>query len=218
MDEQVFADAAGLPDERAALVWPYLFDAMIEFDIRSHQRMAAFIAQTAHESANYTMLREDTYYRNADDVVANFSRRFGPDKADPSEYMRSSRKFANFVYANEGGNGDFDSGDGYRYRAGGYIGITYRKGYAWMEQLLDVPLVDQPELIEWHDIAARTAGAYWVNTNWQGRNLNDYADDWDIRAISGLINRGNPNKTATGMRDRLARSERALRVIRNRVT
>lgn len=218
MDEEIFAEAAGIPIARAAIVWPYLFDAMIEFDIRAQYQMASFIAQTAHESANYTALREDTYYRAADDLVAVFSRHFGPDKADPSEYLRNSKKLANFVYANEGGNGDVESGDGWIYRAGGYIGITYHDGYAWMEKLLDVPLVEHPELIEGHDIAARSAAAYWVNRKWQGRNLNDYADAWDIRGQSGLINRGNPNKTATGLRDRLSRSERALRVIKKWVT
>lgn len=214
MDEEVFANAAGIPDGRAALVWPYLLDAINEFDINTQRRMAAFIGETSHESLGYTALREDTYYTTAEAVIGSFSRHFGADRADPMDYIRSSKKLANFVYANEGGNGDYESGDGYRYRAGGYIGITYRNGYAWMEKLLDLPLVEQPELIESHEIAARTAGAYWANTEWQGFNLNDMADDWNIRGISGLINRGNPNKTAAGLRDRITRSDRALRVIK----
>lgn len=213
MDEQLFAKAAGISAARAEIVWPHMMDAMHEFQINTSHRMAAFIAQTAHESAGYSALREDTYYTTAAAILAAFSSRFGPEKGDPIDYIRSPRKLANFVYANRGGNGDYESGDGHRYRAGGYIGITYKSGYEWMESLLDIPLVDQPELIEEHDVAARTAAAYWANTHWQGFNLNDFADDWSIRAISGLINRGNPNKTAMGLTDRIFRSERALTAI-----
>lgn len=214
MDEHIFADAASIPLDRAATIWPYMLDAINEFDITTTRNIAAFIAQTSHESLGYTTLREDMYYASADRLVTMFSRRFaGDDGADPTEYLRSPKKLANFVYANEGGNGDYESGDGYRYRAGGYIGITYFDGYERMEKLLAVPLIEQPQLIEGHDVAARTAAAYWVNTQWHGRNLNSYADDWDIRAISGLINRGNPHKTAAGMRDRMTRSEHALKRI-----
>jgi putative chitinase len=214
MDEEVFAQAAGIPIARAELVWPYMLDAMNEFDILGVQRMAAFIAQTAHESANYTQLREDTYYRTAEQIMDIFPSYFGAGKADPMDYIRSSKKLANYVYANRGGNGDYDSGDGWMYRAGGYIGITFLNGYQWMSELLGLPLVEQPELIESHEVAARTAGAYWANTQWQGMTLNDYADAWNIRGISGLINRGSPNKTAAGLLDRTKRSERALTVIR----
>lgn len=218
MDEQVFSEAAGIPLDHAAVIWPYMLDAFNEFEITKQRRIAAFIAQTAHESAGYTALREDTYYTKPEALLSNFSRHFGPDKADPSEYLRSSKKLANFVYANEGGNGDVDSGDGWRFRAGGYLGITFHDGYAWMAELLDLPLVDEPELIETHEVAARTAGAYWANTQWKGENLNILADQWDIQAISGLISRGHPRKAAAGAADRLRRSEKALKVIKRAMT
>ena len=218
MDEEVFADAAGIPIERAEIVWPYMLDAMNEFDIRAARRMACFIGETAHESMNYTLLREDTYYTTAEQIMRVFPSYFGAGKADPLDFIRSPKNLANFVYANRGGNGDFDSGDGWLYRAGGYIGITFRNGYQWMSDLLDLPLVEDPSLIETHEVAARTAGAYWANTQWKGISLNDYADDWNLTAISGLINRGNPNKTAAGLRDRTKRRERALRVIQKAMT
>jgi putative chitinase len=218
MDEVIFADAAGIPLERAEIVWPYILDAMNEFDIRAARRMACFIGETAHESLNYTHLREDTYYSTAEQVVRIFASHFGAGKADPLDFIRSPKNLANYVYANRGGNGDFNSGDGWRYRAGGYIGITFRKGYEWMEALLNIPLVEEPELIETHEVAAMTAGAYWANTSWKGISLNDYADQWDLRSISGLINRGNPSKTAAGLLDRSRRCQRALRVIEGSMT
>lgn len=212
MDEELFAEAAGIPRDLAAVIWPYMLDTFNEFEITKHRRIALFIAETAHESAGYMALRESTYYTKPEQLIANFSRHF-PGRADPSEYLRNSQKLANFVYANEGGNGDVESGDGYRYRAGGYIGITYRKGYRWMSELLDAPLEDEPELIETHEYAARTAGAYWFNTEWKGENLNIFADQWDVDGCSGIINRGHPRKTAAGAADRRRRAERALRVI-----
>lgn len=218
MNEEVFAQAAGISIERSELVWPYMLDAMNEFDIRGQRRMAAFIAQTSHESAHYAKLREDTYYATVDQLIATFPSYFGPHKADAVDYVRSPKHLANYVYANRGGNGDYDSGDGWLYRAGGYIGITFRKGYRWIAELLELPLEHEPSLIEGHDIAALSAGAYWANTEWQGFSLNDYADDWNIRAISGLINRGNPNKTAAGLQDRIKRSEKALKVIQKALT
>ncbi len=218
MDEELFARAAGIPFERAEIVWPFFLDALNEFDIKTHRRIAAFIAQTAHESANYTQLRENTHYSTAEAIMRTFSSHFGHDREDPMDYIRSSRKLANYVYANRGGNGPPESGDGYRFRAGGYIGITFRNGYAWMEELLDLPLVETPELIEDHEVAARTAGAYWANTKWNGESLNFLADQWAIHQISGLINRGSPKKTAAGALDRLRRANTALAVLKQAMT
>ena len=44
-------------------------------------------------------------------------------------YTRNPEKMANYVYANQGGNGNETSGDGWRFRGRGLIQITLRNNY-----------------------------------------------------------------------------------------
>ena len=62
------------------------FEAVVqtcrEFDISTPQRIAAFLAQTSHESGGYTMLSENLNYKAAT-LAACWPNRFavlGPDK------------------------------------------------------------------------------------------------------------------------------------------
>ena len=58
-----------------------------EFQINTPQRIAAFIAQTSHESGGYTMLSENLNYRAAT-LAACWPNRFavlGPDKKPKKE-------------------------------------------------------------------------------------------------------------------------------------
>lgn len=186
-----------LPNARpvAGVFVPALNRAMARFDIGSPVRQAAFLAQVGHESGHLTKLSESLYYKDAVRVAQLFKYGFDLNRngrVDPAEvddakaYLCNSQKLANRVYADRMGNGPEASGDGYRYRARGAIGITGRDMYRLCGQALGLPLVEQPELLEQPEFAALSAAWFW----WD-RGLNELADAGLFDRITRVINGGN---------------------------
>lgn len=186
-----------LPNARpvAGIFVPALNRAMARFDIGSPVRQAAFLAQVGHESAQLTKLSESLYYKDPVRVAQLFKYGFDLNRngrvepsevADAEAYLRNSQKLGNRVYADRMGNGPEASGDGYRYRARGLIGITGRDMYRLCGQALGLPLVEQPELLEQPQHAALSAAWYW----WD-RGLNELADAGLFDRITRVINGGN---------------------------
>jgi len=193
-----------LPNARpvAGVFVSALNQAMARFDITSPVRQAAFLAQVGHESGHLTKLSESLYYKDAERVAGLFKYGFDLNRngrVDPAEvedakaYLRNSEKMANRVYANRMGNGSEASGDGYRYRARGCIGITGADMYRRCGQALGLALLVRPELLEQPEYAALSAAWFW----WD-RGLNELADAGLFDRITRVINGGD-----TGREDRL---------------
>lgn len=172
--------------------------AMERFEINTPARMAAFLAQLAHESAETTCLSEGLYYSTASRLCVVWPKRF-PTTASAEPYAKNPQKLANFVYANRGGNGDTASGDGYRYRGRGLFQLTFKDNYRLAGDALNLPLVDDPDQVTTPEVAALTAANYW-----QRLGLNALADhqpgDNDVKDFEQISIRINGGRT--GMADR----------------
>ena len=193
-----------LPNARpvAGVFVSALNQAMARFDITSPVRQAAFLAQVGHESQHLTKLSESLYYKDAARVAGLFKYGFDLNRngrVDPAEiedakaYLRNSEKMANRVYAGRMGNGPEASGDGYRYRGRGCIGITGADMYRRCGQALGLPLLARPELLEQAEYAALSAAWFW----WD-RGLNELADAGLFDRTTRVINGGD-----NGREDRL---------------
>nr|UVY28178.1 MAG: chitinase class I [Bacteriophage sp.] len=178
--------------------------ATAEFQINTPARLAAFIAQTGHESAGFSRLSENLYYSDAERVARIFRSDFDLNKnriIEPSEiefarrYTRNPEKMANYVYANQGGNGNEASGDGWRFRGRGLIQITLRNNYLLCGKALGLDLIANPDLLLEYLNAARSAAWYW-----KANGCNELADKGDFLAVTRRI-----NPPAEGQADRVAR-------------
>jgi putative chitinase len=165
--------------------------AMDRFEINTPARVAAFIAQLAHESAETTRLSEGLSYSKAERLCAAWPKRF-PGTATAAPYVNNPQRLANFVYANRGGNGDEASGDGWRFRGRGLFQLTFRDNYRLAGDALNLLLVDNPDRVAKPEVAALTAANYW-----QRLGLNALADHQpgdddmkDFEKISIRINGG----------------------------
>jgi len=182
--------------------------AMARFDIVTAPRMAAFLAQAAHESNQLRWLVERLDY-SPKRLMAVWPRRF-PTLEHAEAYAHSPERLANFVYANRLGNGDAASGDGWRYRGRGIFQLTGRGNYRRVGEALGLPLEAEPELLEQPGYAALSAAQFW-----QARGLNELADDrsddndlTDFERICVLVSGGR-----TGLTARMAYWETAKTVL-----
>lgn len=165
--------------------------AMVRFEINTPTRIAAFLAQVAHESTETTCLTEGLFYSRAERLCAVWPKRF-PTPTSAAPYVKNPEKLANFVYAGRGGNGDESSGDGYRYRGRGLFQLTHKDNYRLAGDALNLPLVDEPDRVATPEVAALTAANFW-----QRLGLNALADHQpgdddvkDFEKISIRINGG----------------------------
>lgn len=148
--------------QRATNWHPALTDAMAVFAIDSPERIAAFLAQIAHESGRLAYVREI----------------WGPT---PAQLRYEGRRDL----------GNVQAGDGYRYRGRGLIQVTGRANYvgardglgAFMHSVPDFEA--KPEALEIPRWAAMSAGHYW-----HSRRLNALADAGDFVALTRRINGG----------------------------
>ena len=114
-----------LPTLKNSTTWTTALNtAMVRFDISSPERAAGFLAQVAHESAEFQRLVERLSY-SATRLMAVWPRRF-PTLELARRYERQPERLASYVYANRIGNGDAASGDGWRFRGRGILQITGR--------------------------------------------------------------------------------------------
>ena len=172
----------------------------VEFQIDTPQRVAAFLAQTSHESGGYTMLKENLNYRAAT-LAACWPNRFavlGPDKkpvkdkqgkltptAVANAIAGKPELIANLVYSSRMGNGPAESGEGFLYIGRGIKQLTGKDNYTRCGEALGVDLVGNPDLLLEPIYAARSAGWFWkVN------NLSKFADVGDIKGMTKVINGG----------------------------
>lgn len=180
-----------MPKCRNAGMWiEPLNMAMGRFDINTSDRIAAFIAQIAHESSELQRIEENLNY-SGKRLMAVWPKRF-PTLEKASLYERDPEKLANYVYANRLGNGDTSSGDGWSFRGRGLIQLTGRGNYRSAGLALGLPLETEPQRLEQPEGASLSAAWFW-----QSRGLNELADDRndddddaDFTKISILINGG----------------------------
>lgn len=174
--------ACGVAPTQARIFAEPLDRALKQFDITTKPRIAAFIAQTAHESANFTRTEESLYYSTPERVQKMWPRRVS-SLADAASLCRHPQRLANRVYANRLGNGDEASGDGWRYRGRGLIQLTGRSNYHFASDALGANYVSEPDAVAQPDGACMTAGWFWSSIHG-----NELADSMQIDELTRRIN------------------------------
>jgi putative chitinase len=177
-----------------------IVETCAEFEINTPERIAAFLAQTSHESGGYTMLSENLNYKAAT-LAACWPNRFavlGPDKkpkkdekgkniptAVANSIAGKPELIANMVYSSRMGNGPAESGEGWKYRGRGLKQLTGKDNYARCGRDLGIDLVGNPDLLLEPLYAARSAGWFW-----KANSLSTFADKGDIEGMTKKINGG----------------------------
>ena len=171
-----------------------------DYEIDTPQRVAAFIAQSAHESGNFTALHENLNYR-AVTLRKVFPKYFTTDDM-AAQYAGKPELIANRVYGGRMGNGPEESGDGFRYCGRGLIQLTGKSNYQAFAESIETPVEQIPEFLATFEGAIQSACWFW-----ESNNLNQYADSGDILTMTKRINGG-----TIGLEDRQKHYTHALHV------
>ena len=185
--------------------WHHALEQLFpDYDINTPKRMAAFIAQCAHESGGFMVLKENLNYKPAS--LRKLFPKYFPNDQIAQQYCSKPNKqeaIANRIYADRMGNGSESSGDGYRFCGRGLIQLTGRSNYQSFADSLEMKIEDVPEYLATFEGAAQSACWFW-ETN----GLNKYADAGDILGLTKRINGG-----TIGLEDRKKHYEHALHVL-----
>jgi putative chitinase len=194
-----------LPGNKYVAEWhEALIQLFPDYGIDTPQRIAAFISQCAHESANFTAIKENLNYRW--ETLRKIFPKYFPTDELAKQYASLPNKqeaIANRVYGNRMGNGPESSGDGYRYCGRGLIQLTGKNNYQAFADSLEMSIDDVPEYLATFEGAAQSACWFW-ETN----NLNRFADAGDVKGLTRAINGG-----YIGLDDRIKHYNHALHVL-----
>lgn len=193
-----------IPTNKEAAAWHSIaVDFFKKYDITTTNRIAGFMAQTAHESSDFRVLEENLNY-SADRLVQVFPRYFGKGKADPAEYARNPEKLANYVYmdvnrSKSGALGNTRPGDGWRFRGGGIKQLTGRNNFTAFGKDIGMTPEQAADYVRTKEGAFESACWFWKKNN-----LAKFADADDIDGMSKKVNGG-----TIGIEDRRTRYARA---------
>lgn len=199
MDAKTMQLAVGLSDAMTSRWASPILAAMAEFGIDTPKRQAAFLPQAAHESKRFASLHESFDYsipslRSTfrDRINGELANRLGRQPGESSVPMARQATIANLVYGGRFGNNT--TGDGWRYRGGGIMQITFLANYAACRDAIGVDIVGNIGLVDDPVVAARMAGWFWKT-----RRCNDPADAGDFVGLTKKI-----NPALNGLDDRTA--------------
>lgn len=182
---------------RAVAYLDAINDAMARFDITTPASQAAFIAQMLHESKNFTEMTENLNYSPAS-LMSTFNTskitRFTAATASlygrTAQHPANQQMIANIAYANRMGNGNVESGDGWRNRGRGPGQLTGHDNYLACGNALGIDLLVSPDQVAQPEIGCLAFAWFWAGGNKTGCSLNRLADEGLIDDISVVVNGG----------------------------
>lgn len=172
-----------------------------DYDINTPQRVAAFVAQCAHESGGFKFLKENLNYKAAS--LMKVWPRYFPTMEIAQQYANKQEKIANRAYGGRMGNGPEETGDGWKFCGRGLIQLTGRNNYQSFADSIATDVEEIPAYLQTFEGAVQSACWFW-ETN----KLNQWADAGDILTLTKRINGG-----TLGLDDRIKHYKHALHVL-----
>lgn len=157
-----------------------------KFGLNTDLRLAMFLAQVREEiGSEFKVVRENLNY-SSDALRKTFGNRF--TEAQAKKYGRgvnsaNQEMIANIAYANRLGNGDVESGDGWKYRGAGCLQITGKANFAEVQKrcLKYAGKEFDPDTLEGFIVFGMS---YWI---W--RDIYKQADTGDVDKVTAIINK-----------------------------
>lgn len=195
---------AACPERTGAQLAPWVDPikaACRKFEINTIRRIAAFIAQMAHESGLIPGREENLNY-SAKRLVEVWPKRF-PTLAAAQPYANNPQALANKVYANRMGNGGEASGDGWANRGAGPGQLTGADNWRGFATAMGMSLAEAHAY--GRTIEGGVMSFAWF---WEENDINRLADTPGVSDESKAINGGEH-----GLEDRKRRFDAAVQAL-----
>jgi putative chitinase len=125
---------------------PSTIKAAMAYYKMSPERAAHFFGQTSHETGGFKIFSENLNY-SVKGLLSIFKKYF-PTSSLAAEYAMKPQQIANRVYASRMGNGDENSGDGWKFRGRGALQLTGKDNYKAFATYLKKPeILTNPDLV-----------------------------------------------------------------------
>lgn len=189
-----YQKANGLLDD--GIIGPITLRSMLAKWKLSKMELSHFLGQTHHETGGFKLGTENLNYSAKRmleifkyDFDTNRDKWLSPqEKEKVKELIGNPEKIANFVYANQGGNGDEKSGDGWKFIGRGAIQLSLRGNYySFSKFVKDSDIMVHPEKVETDYFFE--AGLWYFGTRRLWRYANEINEN-SIRTISKIVNGG----------------------------
>jgi putative chitinase len=174
---------------------------------------ANFLGQLDHETGGFRHFIENMNYTTPERIVTVFKIHFKGGIEEAKGYVRNPEKLANKVYANRMGNGNPESGDGFRFRGRGMLQLTGRNNYTDFSRWKGMPeILINPDLVAKE--YAFDSGKYYFEKNKIWNICTDITED-TITRVSKFVNIGNPNSRIVphGLADRINKTKKYYAVL-----
>lgn len=171
------------------------------YGILTKKQMCSFMATMIIESNGFNAKRESFYYRAAR-LREVFRTRIPSVKAAQDLINQGQPAIANKLYNGRYGNLP-NSNDGWEYRGGGPIQLTFRNNYAAAGRRLGIDLEDNPKLIEQLDVGVLAALDYWKykGLNQASDGINLYSNGWELNTLDSRGRETNKYAMNTGIKN-----------------
>lgn len=134
--------------------------ALLDAGIKDPFAIAAILSNVGKESS-FKLVREGMKYSSVERLKTVFPSKFSSmSDNDAKQYLNDEAKLANYVYANRYGNGNAESGDGFKYRGGGFVQVTFKSNYQRVGSGVD--LVTNSDSINNPDVAAKAVAQFYI--------------------------------------------------------
>lgn len=141
--------------------------AVCDVYVLSRHQKAYVLATVMHEcGAKMLPITENLSY-SMSRLRAVWPKRF-PDNTTAREYMHNPEKLGNYVYGNRLGNNEHN---GFKYRGRGFVQITGYVNYAKFSALLNIDLINDPDLALDVSVGAEILVRGMVDGIFTGRTL-----------------------------------------------
>ncbi len=165
-----------------------------KYQVNTPKRVAAFLANVAHETGDFKILQENLNY-SRQRLLTVFPKYFNTSNVD--KYARKSIAIASRVYANRMGNGPEETKDGWTYRGKGLIQITGKKNTLDVSKHVNKSLEETCKYLLTKE-GALVGSLYF----WQKNKINAIADTGDISRVRKAVNGGSIGLADTSSRYR----------------
>jgi len=173
----------------------------LKYGITTPRRIAAFLANTAHETGGYRSLEENLNY-SAKRLRQVWPSRF-KSTAVAKKYANNPEDLANYVYNRFGNTGK--AGYGWKYRGRGLMMTTFVDNYEDVKAVTGIDVVKYPDTLLKPNVAVEAACIYWKKVGG-----NELADAGRIEDIRKRINGGKH-----GLSEVISYYKKALPLVKN---